>query len=80
MKKFLNKLTSRKFIASVAGFVGGIVLVCNGGVTEGAAAIIASVLGYLAAEGMVDAKAVLAESVEIVTAEDDIDDYVGCTE
>ena len=66
MNTFLKKLTSRKFLVAVAGIISGIVLVVNGGTTEGVGAIIASVLGYLAAEGYIDAKAVqqVADKVE----------------
>lgn len=58
MNAFLQKLTSRKFLVAVAGIVGGIVLIVNGNTTEGVGALIASVLGYLVAEGYIDAKAV----------------------
>ena len=58
MNTFLNKLTSRKFLVAVAGIASGIVLIVNGNVTEGVGAVIASVLGYLVAEGYIDAKAV----------------------
>ena len=58
MKSFLNKLSSRKFIVSVAGIVSGVVLIANGNATEGVATVIASVIGYLVAEGYIDAKAV----------------------
>lgn len=66
MNTFLKKLTSRKFLVAVAGIISGIVLVVNGGTTEGVGAIIASVLGYLVAEGYIDAKAVqqVADKVE----------------
>ena len=56
----MKKLSSRKFIIAVSGIVSGIVLIISGSVTEGVSAIIASVIGYLAAEGYVDAKAVKA--------------------
>ena len=58
MKAFLKKLTSRKFIVSVSGIISGIVLIASGSTTEGATAVIASVVAYLIAEGYIDAKAV----------------------
>lgn len=66
-----NKLTSRKFLVSAAGIVSGIVLIANGNTTEGVGAVIASVVGYLVAEGYIDAKA-----VEMVTdkVEEEIDE------
>ena len=65
MNKFLNKLTSRKFLVSVAGIVSGIVLYANGSSTEGVATIIASVVGYLVAEGYIDAAAVKATTDKV---------------
>lgn len=56
----MKKLTSRKFLIAIAGIISGIALVYSGNVDEGVATIIASVLGYLAAEGYIDAKAVKA--------------------
>ena len=55
-----KKLTSRKFMVAVTGIVSGIAFVIGGNAKEGVAAIIASVLGYLVAEGYIDAKAVKA--------------------
>ena len=62
----LKKLSSRKFLVSAAGIASGIALIALGNETEGVAAIIASVLGYLVAEGYIDAKAVktVADKVE----------------
>ena len=59
-EQILKKLTSRKFLVSAAGIVSGVALVISGSEVEGVAAIIASVLGYLVAEGYIDAKAVKA--------------------
>ena len=56
----LKKLTSRKFLVSAAGIISGAALIISGSETEGVAAIIASVIGYLVAEGYIDAKAVKA--------------------
>ncbi len=60
MKTLKTKLTSRKFLMAVAGVVSGIVLILNGNAREGVSAVIASVLGYLIAEGYIDAKALKA--------------------
>lgn len=59
-QQILRKLTSRKFIVAAAGIVSGVALILNGNSTEGVSAVIASVLGYLVAEGYIDAKAVKA--------------------
>lgn len=53
-----QKLTSRKFLACVAGIITGAALIISGNVTEGSAAVIAAIIAYLAAEGYIDAKAV----------------------
>lgn len=58
MQNLKTKLTSRKFLIAAAGVVSGIVLIANGNVTEGVTSIIASVVAYLAAEGLVDMAAV----------------------
>ena len=58
LKKALKKLSSRKFMVSVAGVAGGILLILNGQTAEGATTICTSVVAYLAAEGLIDWKAV----------------------
>ena len=58
LKKVLKKLSSRKFMVSVAGVAGGILLILNGQTTEGATTICTAVVAYLAAEGLIDWKAV----------------------
>ena len=58
VKKILKKLSSRKFMVSVAGVAGGILLILNGQTTEGATTICTAVVAYLAAEGLIDWKAV----------------------
>ena len=58
LKKVLKKLSSRKFMVSVAGIAGGILLVLNGQTTVGANPICTAVVAYLAAEGLIDWKAV----------------------
>lgn len=54
----VSKLSSRKLWVAVAGLIGGIVLIVNGNAAEGTATIISSVVGYLLAEGIIDAAAV----------------------
>ena len=63
MQNFLKKLTSRKFLAALAGVATGLAMVF--GVDEttistvaGAVTTVASVVSYLMSEGMVDAAAV----------------------
>lgn len=53
-----SKFTSRKFLMAVAGVVSGIVLIANNNITEGTTTIVASVVAYLAAEGLIDISAV----------------------
>ena len=71
MNKFLKKLTSRKFIAALLGFIAGIIMALCGNTVEGATTAITSVVAYIAAEGYIDAKAVkqVAETVEDVATE-----------
>jgi hypothetical protein len=61
-----KKLSSRKLWAAVVGIVTGVALAVSGNVTEGAATVVASILGYMMAEGYVDAKAVKA-ALEVAT-------------
>ena len=58
MKAFLKKITSRKFIASMAGVLTGIGVIVSGSEVEGIVAVLASVIAYLITEGYIDAKAV----------------------
>ena len=58
MRSFVEKLKSRKFLACIAGVATGIALIATGNTVEGAASVIVSVVGYIAAEGYVDGKAV----------------------
>ena len=73
-----RKLTSRKFWVAVAAFVSGLIVAFKGDAetAETVSGIIlqgAAVLGYLLAEGLVDAKG--AENVNFVDAEM-LDEYV----
>ena len=54
------KLTSRKLWVAIAGIIAGIVLIANGNTVEGTSTLVASIVGYLLAEGLIDAKAVKA--------------------
>ena len=63
MQNFLKKLTSRKFLAALAGVATGLAMVF--GVDEttistvaGAVTTVESVVSYIMSEGMVDAAAV----------------------
>ena len=63
MQNFLKKLTSRKFLAALAGVATGLAM--GFGVDEttistvaGAVTTVASVVSYIMSEGMVDAAAV----------------------
>lgn len=65
-----TKLMSRKLWVAVAGILGGVVLIAKGNTVEGTATIISSVVGYLLAEGIIDAAAVDT----VVDAVDDVTD------
>ena len=75
--KWVNKLTSRKLWVAVAAFVSGLIVAFRGDaeVAETVSGIIlqgAAVLGYLLAEGLVDAKHAEGEVVvEYVPPEED---------
>lgn len=73
MKEIIkSKLSSRKFWVSVVGIISGVVLIVNGNTVEGTSTLIASVVGYLLAEGIIDVKAVntVIDSVEEATKEE----------
>ena len=53
-----EKLASRKLWVAIAGIIAGIAMIAAKNTVEGTAMIISSVLGYLIAEGYIDAKAV----------------------
>lgn len=66
MQAFIRKITSRKFLAALAGIATGLAMVF--GVDEntistvaGAVTTVASVVSYIMSEGMVDAAAVEAK-------------------
>ena len=72
MNYWVNKLTSRKLWVAVAAFVSGLIVAFDGDAetAEVVSGIIlqgAAVLGYLLAEGLVDAKGV--ETATIVDAQ-----------
>ena len=58
IKSKLKNLLSRKFLIAVLTIVSGVVLVIRGQMVAGVSAIITAAIGYLVAEGYVDAKAV----------------------
>ena len=63
MQNFLKKLTSRKFLAALAGVATGLAMVFGVDATTistvaGAVTTVASVVSYIMSEGMVDAAAV----------------------
>ena len=63
MQNFLKKLTSRKFLAALAGVATGLAMVFGDDETTistvaGAVTTVASVVSYIMSEGMVDAAAV----------------------
>lgn len=74
--KWIDKLTSRKLWVAVAAFVSGLIVAFRGDaeVAETVSGIIlqgAAVLGYLLAEGLVDAKA--AEGAQGILLQEAID-------
>ncbi len=78
MNYWVNKLTSRKFWVAVAAFVSGLIVAFKGDAetAETVSGIIlqgAAVLGYLLAEGLVDAK---GASGDIVVNAELLDDYI----
>ena len=62
MNTLKTQITSRKFLVAVAGVVSGIALIASGSSTEGMTTIVASVVAYLAAEGLIDIAAVKRET------------------
>lgn len=77
-----RKLTSRKFWAAVAGFITGIIILCNSldKSPEKIAAVImsaGSLIGYIIGEGIADSGHGEAETTYHYEIEDEAD---GCTE
>ena len=79
MKTFASKLTSRKFLAALAGLVSGLAMVF--GLDEsiitqvsGAVVSVASVVAYIVAEGRVDAAAVGQAAEDVAEAVDSVID------
>ena len=68
-----EKLLSRKLWVALIGVLTGIVLIVSGTTTEGAATVITSILGYLIAEGYIDAKAVNAVIDQVDATLDETD-------
>ncbi len=83
MKTFVRKISSRKFLAALAGLVMGLAMVfgLDEGVistVSGAVTAVSSVVAYIVSEGRVDAAAVgeaveqVQDAVESVTGEEDL--------
>lgn len=77
MKTLKEKLTSRKFLAAVAGLVAGLAMVF--GLDEsiitqvsGAVVSVASVIAYIITEGKIDAAAVGQAAEDVVEAVDSV--------
>lgn len=62
-----QKLMSRKLWVGIAGLATGISLIVSGNVIPGTVTVITSILGYLAAEGYIDAKS--AQTIEEIVDE-----------
>lgn len=60
-----QKLSSRKLWLAVAGIISGVAMVLSENTTEGAALIGSSIIGYLVAEGYIDAKAAAATAAMV---------------
>ena len=69
----LQKLSSRKLWTAIIGVVTGIGLIATKNVTEGTSVIISSILGYLLAEGYIDAKSASAASQIIHQVEENLE-------
>lgn len=70
MKDFLRKITSRKFLACIAGLASGVALAYGADAEtvqtiSGAAMSIISILTYVIAEGKIDAAAI-KQTVEVI--------------
>ena len=68
----MEKFTSRKFIVSLIGVLIGVLGIFNGQYIEGATMVCTSIIGYLVAEGYIDAKAVQ----QVIKVVDEVTDGV----
>ena len=66
----MEKFTSRKFIVSLIGVLIGVLGMFSGQYTDGAIMVCTSIIGYLVAEGYIDAKAVQ----QVIKVADEITD------
>ena len=78
MKKFIDKITSRKFIAAACGIAIGIAMLFGVdesviGAVAGAITATASVVSYIIAEGKIDAERVKTAAEKIQEAKDAVD-------
>ena len=84
MKTFKDKITSRKFLAAIAGLVTGLAMVF--GLDEsiisqvsGAVVSVASVIAYIITEGKIDAAAVGDAAEDVAEAVDSVMNSVTTT-
>ena len=75
-----EKLTSRKLWIALIGIVTGISIIVAGETSEGVATLITSILGYLIAEGWIDAKAVSAVGELVDNVESQLENLEGAEE
>lgn len=71
-----NKFTSRKFLTALSGVVTGIFLILMGDTTEGATAVVSSVVVYLAAEGLIDVRRLNCRNNDTAEKEEDAKDVL----
>ena len=67
MRSKLKNLLSRKFLTAIIGIITGSVTIIQGDVIVGASLIAISIIGYLIAEGYVDAKSAAATASTIAS-------------
>ena len=82
MRTFLQKVTSRKFLAAVAGVLTGLAMVFGLDqdiitTVSGAVVALASVIVYIATEGKIDAAAVGEAAKKVEDARDALTDKSG---
>lgn len=68
MNPIVEKYTSRKFLLALVGVITGIVSIVQGEVVAGCSLMGTSIIGYLVAEGYIDAKSAQAivDTVEVI--------------
>lgn len=68
----MKKLTSRKFLSALAGMLIGVAEILGGEITSGSAVVVASILGYLVVEGIIDLKAIK----KVIDVVDEVDELL----